>query len=292
MRRIIFQILILFCGVKIQAQPEITPAPEKLDSLIQNVLGDDEEISKLLNPPSYYLYSGLTCDSKTFFAGRELGSDMLSLTGSIYLFHSGGLFLGATGAWYSDLDPRYSTTILTAGIRKYLDSKNRLSLSASYNRYFFNNVDTLSSIVYDNSIGAGLTLRNNWIGARLVFNAMFGKKLGTNLSPAVFANVTLARYGTSGRLFLAPEISSYIGTETVLSESTLNINDTASAVFVADDKYGLLNTQIYLPLGAYIGNFNLEIGYSLNLPLTQDNSARYPVSSFFSFSIGFLLPLN
>ncbi len=58
------------------------------------------------------------------------------------------------------------------------------------------------------------------------------------------------------------------------------------------EKYGLLNTQAYLPAYVYAGNFSFEFGYSVNFPMTQDNTTRYPVNSSFSFSVGYLLPLK
>jgi len=59
-----------------------------------------------------------------------------------------------------------------------------------------------------------------------------------------------------------------------------------------EDAYGLLNSQFYLPVYVYLGNFDIELGYSVNIPVTQNETYSYPVSSFFSLSIGYFLPLN
>jgi hypothetical protein len=286
MKRVIIQIMILLCGLEAMAQPD------RVDSLLLNVLGDDKTINRLLYPPSFYLYSGATCNNKTFYAGRELGDNMYTINGNIYIFHSGGFYIGASGLWYSELDPGYNSTVVTAGINRPLNKKRTFSFRASYSRYFFNNTDTVTEIVYSNNLGAGLTFRNNWIGGRLSFNALFGKEFGMNLAPSVFANITLVRFGTNNKIFLAPELSAFIGSETIEYESGGSIIDPQDPTYLTTDKYGLLNTQAYLPLCIYVGDFDIEIGYSLNVPTTQDNTIKYPMSSFLSFSIGYLIPLN
>ena len=283
MKRIVVQILMLFCGLQVFAQSD------RIDSLLLNVFGDDKDISRLLDPPAFYLYTGAICDSKTFYAGRELGDNMYTINGSTYLVHSRGYYIGASGSWYPELDPAYNVTVLSAGIIKPL---NNLSFRASYSRYFFNNADSVSDNAIKNNLGIGLTLRNKWIGGRLSFNALFGNEFGINLAPSVFANITLVSFGTINKIFLAPEISAFIGSETIEYESGGSIIDPLSTTYITTDKYGLLNTLIYLPVRVYIGDFDFEFGYSVNIPTTMDTSQSYPVNSFLSFSIGYMLQLN
>jgi len=286
MKCIVIQTLMLFCGLQVSAQSD------RIDSLLLNVLGDDKDISRLLDPPSFYLYSGAICDSKTFYAGRELGDNMYTINGSTYLMHSRGYYIGASGSWYPDLNPAYNATVLSAGIIKPLNKAKSLIFRASYSRYFFNDSDSVSDSDIKNNIGIGLTLRNKWIGGRLSLNTLFGKEFGMNLSPEIFSNITIARFGTSGKLFLAPEVSLFIGSETIEYESTGSSVDPSVTSYTTTDKYGLLNTQIYLPVSVYMGDFDFEFGYSVNIPTTMDTSQSYPISSFLSFSIGYLLPLN
>lgn len=286
MKRVIVQTLMLFCGLQVFAQSD------RIDSLLLNVLGDDKEISRLLDPPAFYLYSGAICDNKTFYAGRELGDDMYTINGSMYLMHSRGYYIGASGAWYPDLNPAYNATVLSAGLIKPLNKKKNLSLRASYSRYFFNSADSVSDNDINNNIGVGLTLRNKWIGGRLSFNALFGDEFGMNFSPVVFSNITIARFGISGKLFMAPEVSLFVGSETIEYASTGSSVDPSGTSYTTTDKYGILNTQIYLPVCVYAGDFDFEFGYSVNFPTTMDTSQSYPISSFLSFSVGYLLPLN
>ncbi len=266
---------------------------DRVDSLLLDLFGNDRTVSSLYgqSQAGSYLYTGFFCDSKSFYAGRELGDDMYSVNGSIYWLSSAGFYAGASGSWYNQLDPGYNSTVVTAGIRKPLNKKQNLSFRLSYSRYFFNVNDSVD-IVFNNNLGAGLTLRNKWIGGHLSFNALFGKEFGMNVSSDIFANITLGRFGSTGKLFLAPEVSAFFGSETIEYQSEGNIIDIENPAITTSDKYGLLNTRVYFPVCMYAGNFDIELGYSINFPTTQDNAITYPVSSFFSFSFGYLLPVK
>src|SRR4030042_3773891 len=165
MKSIVIYTLLMMYGLSTWSQAE------RLDSLLDDVFGNDKEMIELLNPRSAYcyLYSTITGDSKTYYAGRELGDNMYNINGNLYFFHSKGFFIGASGSWYSQLDPGYNTTVVSAGINTPLNQKKTLNLRASYSRYFYNNADPEIENVFNNNLGSGLSLRNNWIGGRLSF---------------------------------------------------------------------------------------------------------------------------
>ena len=287
MKKVAVLWLLFQCGLPLYSQYD------RVDSLLLDVFGNDRTLSNLYGQPQAksYLYGGIIFDSKTLYAGRELVDDMYTAYGSIYWLHSRGFYTGVSGSWYSRLDPGYNSTAITAGIREPLNKKKSLSFSVSYSRYFFNVSDS-TEIVFNNNLGTGLTLRNSWIGGYLFFNALFGKEFGMNLTPDIFANITLGRFGSSGKIVLAPEISAFLGSEAVVYESEGSIIDELDSAVDTSGKFGLLNTRFYLPVCVYAGNFDFEIGYSVNLPSTPGQVITQPVTSYFSFSVGYLLPLK
>jgi hypothetical protein len=289
MRQAVIYILMMMYGL-----PAWTQA-DRLDSLLNDILGDDKEMMKFLSPTrSYcYLYSGFAGDSKTFYAGREIGENMYNMNGSICFFHSSGLFAGITGSWYSQLEPAYSNTIVTAGIYKALDRKKNLTFRASYNRYFYNDPSTETANAFSNNLGTGLSLKNKWIGGRVSFNFLFGKDFGMNITPNIFSRITIARFGKYNRIRFEPEFSTFLGSEIVEYTSAGNLTgrQSDSPSSPSKDVYGLLNTHFHLPLLIYIGDFDIELGYSVNIPHSQDENIEYPVNSFFSVSLGYLLSL-
>ncbi len=291
MRPVVIYILMLLCGFRAFAQTD------RLDSLINEVLGNDREMMRFLNPSSSYcyLYSGIISDSKTFYAGREIGDNMYSMNGSIYFFHSKGFYIGASGLWYSQLDPGYKTTIVSAGLYKALNKKKSIALRTSYSRYFYTTGDYEADNVFNNNLGISISIRNSWIGTRHSFNFLFGQDFGMNFSPDVFLRIPVARFGKHNRIRIEPEATLFFGSEYVEYTVTDNLNSQQAGTPLSsttNEDYGLLNTQFYLPVCIYLGDFDIELGFSANIPHSQDKTVDYPVSSFFSVSLGYLLPLN
>lgn len=291
MKLVVAYILILLCGFRAFAQTD------RLDSLINHVLGDDREMMRFLNPPSSYcyLYSGIISDSKTFYAGREIGDNMYSVNGSIYFFHSKGFYIGASGLWYSQLDPGYNTTIVSAGFYKALNRRKSIALRTSYSRYFYSTGDYETDNVFNNNLGISISIRNSWIGTRHSFNFLFGQDFGMNFSPDIFLRIPITKFGKQNRIRIEPEASLFFGSEYVEYSVTNNLNSQHPDIqspYTTNEGYGLLNGRFYLPVCIYLGDFDIELGYSFNIPHSTDKSADYPVSSFFSVSLGYLLPLN
>jgi hypothetical protein len=131
------------------------------------------------------------------------------------------------------------------------------------------------------------------IGGRLALNFLFGKDFGMNFTPGIFSHITIIRFADYNKIELAPEVSIFIGSETVEFQSSGSIgNPPQEPTVTTDDAYGMLNTQFYFPICFYLRDFDIEFGYSVNIPTTQDKTITYPVSSYFSLSVGYILPLN
>ncbi len=61
---------------------------------------------------------------------------MYSINGNLYMFHSSGLYVGASGSWYSDLDPGYNLSAFTAGIRMPLNQKKNFEFQGFIQQVF------------------------------------------------------------------------------------------------------------------------------------------------------------
>jgi len=290
MKKIVIPIIILISGLSAWSQTD------RLDSLLNDMVWGNKELMRLLDPPSSYcyMYGGVAGENKTMYAGRELEDNMVAMNGNLYFFHSKGFFLGASGSWYGEPGDGYSNTIASAGINTPLNAKKSLNFRASYSRYFYANSDSAGENPFTNNVGAGISLRNKWIGGRLSLNLLFGQDFGMNVTPALFSRLPVVRFGKYNKIQLEPEISFFIGSESVELEKVGGTGGQqgSQTTIETEDAYGLLNTQFYIPVCIYIGNFDIELGYSINIPSTQDDYIDYPASSYFSFSIGYLLPLN
>jgi hypothetical protein len=286
MRKIFVSIAMIFSSMSLLAQND------RIDSLLSDVFGNDKLMSHLFDQYSKqsFIFSGLTMENRTFYAGREIGDNMFSLTGHIYMFHSGGIYFGASGSWFSQIDPRYNATAATIGIRKPLNRKNTLNFRASFSRFFFNSDDSVTYGPNSNNLGLGLMFNKTHIGSRLSFNLLFGNETKMIITPSVFSKINIARFKRSGKILLSPEISAFIGPEIVYEPT--NSDNAQNSTFITTEKYGLINIQLSVPIAFQISGFGIEAGYSVNIPMTQDSYVSYPANSYFSVSIGHTLSLN
>ncbi len=290
MKRALIQFLMLMFCLTACSQSD------KLDSLLTDVLGEDYALiyDKEYIPTFHTLYTGMSSSCKTLYAGREIGDNMFNMHGYVYYFSSKGFFIGASGSWYSEFDPRYSHTLLSVGINKFFGKKNNFIFKTYYSQYFQYKPDPDVAYDFNNTINVGISYRNKWIGTRISSNLLFGHDIGFNVSLGIFSRIPVIRFGKYNKIQLEPEISAYIASETIeyVNSGSVNSQLPDSQPINTTDVYGLLNTQLYLPACFYIGNFNFELSWSVNLPRSQDETITYPVSSFFSIFLGYIFPLN
>jgi len=287
MKRVFLHIIVLLVTLPAFSQTD------KLDSLLNDVIWNHKDLINYADPSAsfYYLYGGVAGDSKTTYAGRELEQNMVAMNGNLFFFHSKGFFIGASGIWYGQPEQRYSATIASAGMSAWLNPKKSLNGRLSYSRYFYNNSDTLQNS-FTNTIGAGLSLRNKYVGARLSINLLFGNEFGFNATPAIFSRLPVIKFRKYGKVQLEPELSALFGSEFIELESTgMGSQQGSLTEPTTRETYTFLNTQIYLPVCVYIGDFDLEFGYSINIPHSSDEKYTYPSTSYFSFSLGYMISL-
>ncbi len=285
MKKSIILLLLLFSVIPVFSQIDRTES--LLTDLVYN------EADPLLLPEKSvrynFIYVGANYSSNSFYAGREIGADMANISGHLFFYSYTGLFVGASGSWFDQLTPGYSNTTLTAGFSKSLDPNKRFNFRTSYSRFLFNKTDADSYYPYQNNFNLGLSFRKNWIGARINGNLLFGDEYRINNSVALFSRLTLLKLGKYDKLYTAPEVSAFFSTETVSTTNNSQTTDPTTTDW--SEIYSLLNTQLSVPLGLSLGNFDVELSYSMNFPTTQDVNISYPSSSFYSVSIGYMLPI-
>ncbi len=266
--------------------------PDRLDSLLTDILSDEKKVNRLLDPDNSFLvlYAGTGYENQTFYAGREIGDNMYNVNSQLFLFSSKGFYLGASGMWYSQLKPAYNNTVLLAGFYKTLNRKKTLAISASYSRYFYYQPDTSFEYLFNNNLSTGFTLKNKWIGVRLNTNFLFGQDFGINVMPKIFSNITIIRFGKYNRFRFEPEVNWLFSSESVeyASSGYSGSHNTSDLSVNTRDAYGMLNMQLYLPFALSLGNFEFEAGYTVNIPHSLDSNIKYPVSSSISVSLGYM----
>lgn len=259
-----------------------------LDSLIDDLLFDDEELFELINEQKTYhfIYLSSEFSNKAFFAGREVGSDQHNVSGQISYFNSMGIFAGISGVWYSQLDPQYSTTVASIGYSKTLKKFKNLNLRASYSRYIYNLGPEDFDPDFKSNVRVGATLKKGNFGSRLDFTFLFGNTKSTNINWSIYSKIKLHEFSRFNKVELVPQFSVFFGEEDVEFEQAIGRRLTQTGT---EEKFGAMNGQFYLPLRASFKNFDIEFGYSYNLPRSLDPEYTYDNASSFNVSVGYML---
>ncbi len=278
----------------------VSAQEDKIDAILDSMFfnADDEILLMLaeMNRNHNFIYGRVGYDNKTVYAGREIGTDQYNLTGQLFYLNSIGLHLGVSGAWYSQMEPSYRSTVVSAGYSNSLGKNKGIRYRVSYNRYFYNS-DTSDFVpVYTGSVNAGLTLKAGPVGTRFDYSLLTGTEFGSQASADLFGNFTLFKIGKKTKCRILPEVSFYFGSETVEFERysylTNGIQSSQEVDYIYEDRFGLMNTQLSLPLEFSIGDFDLEVAYIYNINRSLDPDYTFANVPMISFSLGYFFMIN
>ncbi|MBN1462493.1 MAG: hypothetical protein JXQ69_08490 [Paludibacteraceae bacterium] len=262
---------------------QLVAQTDKIDSLLNDLVYNYND--PLVLPEKAVKYDffsvGTNYSNKTFYAGREIGDNMYTISGHLFYYNAIGLFVSASGNWLSQISPSYSNTTITGGYSKSIDKKKLFTFRTSYSRFLYNATDTISNYLYNNNFNIGFSFRKNWIGARVSGNLLFGEEYLPNLSTSLYTKFTLIKLGKYNKIYSTPELTAFFSNETFY---TTDLTNTKTV-------FGLLNTQLTVPLIISISDFDVEFSYSLNLPFTQEENVTYPIDTYFTASISYMLPI-
>lgn len=301
MRKISFLFVILAVLLSFQAiaqHPKILDEDRlaRVDSLLNDVLfGDDDLMDQFKQKQNFqFLYVSTNWSNRTYYAGRENGNHQSNLSGQIYYMHSAGFFAGISGSWYSQLDPNYRSTILSAGYGKSAKKHPFFHYRVSADYFIFNVTNPDFDPIYTSSLNAGVTFKNKKLGTRIDGSLLVGQELGQQISLNTFAYLYLARFGKFNYLRLEPEVSLFFGSEAaefLLNEAYVDPSTSTQVDSYYKDVFTLLNTQLRLPLNLNWQNFDLQLSYRYNIPRTAGDGEPYSNTSYFGISMGYIFSL-
>ncbi len=263
----------------------------QLDSIIETTILTDEAIDWLIEGDKnfHFIYPRLTYSNRTYYAGREIGDFQDNLRGDIYYFNSNGIFAGFSNAWYSQIEPKLSSTALTIGFSKSLSNK-KLRLRASADKYFFHGN---SETVFSGSLNFGTTLQKGIFLVRLDYSQLLGSESTSQVSLDGGIRINLLNLGNSGRLQIRPVLSLFFASEEVYEEELIYRNPRFPGVpvYTVSEKFGILNTRFSLPVSLYTGRLDIQLVYNHHFPNSLSNSYSFPNSGQFVLSAGYLIDL-
>ena len=274
--------------------PDLKSQEEKLDSLLDVVLFEDEEMLSLLTGKRnfQFLYARTHFENRSYFSGRDIGIDQQNYSAQLSYFHSAGISLAVGSVWYSQFTPKLYATSLMAGYSGKFGKSNDYRYRTSYNRYFFSEMDSVDSHAFSNAFAVGATIDKGFIGTRLDLALLTGEETASQVSWDLFFDITLIKLGAYNRIKFEPEVSFFLGKEIMAYYELGAPGQEQEYTQVEDSEFGLLNISFSFPLIIDYKNLDLEIAYNLNLPNSMLSEDKLPMTSYFSVSLGYIFSLN
>jgi hypothetical protein len=280
-------------------RPSIYAQEQSVDSLINEFLDSDEDfMDQLISSRKFqFFYSRVNYDTKTLFAGRDIGFQKFNATGQLAYFHPSGISVATAAVYYRDLVPKIGTALIMAGYNGVFTKSPDYRYRISYNRYFFPGGDSITKGSIHSSVGIGFTVDKKNAGFRLDYALLVGSKKYSQVLGSVYGDFLLLRIGKSIPIKFEPEASFYAGNDQAIIINWEAIPDMVSVpstlIEPEKEKFGWMNTELQFPITSYYKNFDFKFGFNINFPRAVANpNETYKPTTYFNFSIGYLLDLN
>lgn len=302
MKKSLFVLLIIISNQLLFSQIN-DDLDEEVDEIIESLITlDDEDLLDFINELNKYqvILTSVDFNNKTYFLGRDLGIDQYSFTSQLMYENSNGIFVGISGLFYSDFDPKWDLTVLTAGYGKSFGEKDNLRAELAYSRYIFSDSDSND---FDNSINATLHLSTNSgsFGSSVSSAYLFGERSGFQSYISVFGNLKLFDLNAekNKNISFQPDLSFQFASENIdtsrfddlLHDSPL-INNIVTRIKDSFVTFKLRNIQLQLPLVFELNEFQIEAGYNINFPSAFDFEDSVTNTSFFNIGVSYIFNLK
>jgi len=285
----LFTLFICLLGFFLTFAQEPTTKEEEI--LLDEFFDENQMINDLIASMSSYqfLYVSMNYNSDTYFSGRDIGLQQYNVRPEISYGHSNGFFANLSGTYYSEFIPKWDLTTATIGYGKTFGKKKLFKYHTSYSRSFYSsNIDHL----YSNTLNVGISVRNKKrsVGTQLTGSYIFGTDQSFQITSRSYASFTLLNE-KKAKLILKPQLSIIGGMQTIELAQISSLNGELITDYILNDVVDLINTQVSVPLQFNTRSFDLELGYNINLPSAIGNESKLKTTTFFNFSIAYLIEL-
>ncbi|MDO9261724.1 MAG: hypothetical protein Q7U08_07265 [Flavobacteriaceae bacterium] len=294
MRKVLFFLFLL--GFQFSfSQVEAIDEDEIIDELM---LSDEYTFQKMIDLLYNYkaVYASVNYTNKTYFAGRELKKldgtviNQISITPQIFYMSSKGLILGISGLYLSELNPKWDTSVLTAGWGKTIGKKLNMRYETTYSRYIYGKE---YENIAKNSLEARFLLfsNNRTIGTEMEVSYIFGENNAFNTSLSIIGNFNIVKLNQKNNLSFQPKFTLYLGQENI-ELYRLKYNMYRPYIEYYNDKvFDLFYAQLNLPFNLSIKDVDVEMGYNLNFPHKIGSETNLKNTSFYTIAMRYAFDL-
>jgi hypothetical protein len=282
------KLLLFSIATSFSCYSQQTDSDEELDGLLDELFFNDQKfLDDFLATlhQSDFIYTTVSYSSNTYFAGRDSGTDQFNIIPQVTYYDSSGFNTSIATAYYQKQNPNWDFVSLSAGYTNYFDKKKTFSYTANYARVFYSD----GWDAFNNSIDIGLGYRNttNTFGALASASYLFGTDQSIQVISRIFGNITLTKQ-SNYVMKLKPQVSLIVAEQTTAFIRPTNMGP----VLVTNEHFGLLNTQLSIPVAYTTTSWDFELSWNLNIPSSIGNEGSLDATNFFNFSIGYLLDVG
>lgn len=291
--------LLLFPISQLLIAQEDQDLEAEMDEIIDNIIAiDDEDLIDILDELNKYqiLFTSVDFSDKTYFLGRDIGIDQYNIATQVMYENSNGIFAGISGNYYSEFDPKWDLTVVSAGYGKSFGKNENIRAELGYSRYIFANP---VSIDFENSIDANfdISTSNGSFGTSLNASYLFGGKTGWQASASVYGDLKLfdLNLNKGTKVTFGPDLSFVLGSENIDTSRIDNADiDIPFINRIVDsfETFSLRNIQLQLPVVFELNDFHIEAGYNINFPKALEFEDNLENTSFFNLGVSYILDLK
>lgn len=263
-----------------------------LDSLLDEILNSENQIidDLLLSLSNFDLiYISSTYNNKTYFSGRHIGIGQYNISPQITYANSNGFYTGISGTYFSEFYPKWDVTTVYLGYGKIINKQKTLNYNIAYSRYFYaNNDDNIFANTLD--IGLGIRTKNKLLSTQLTGSYLFGKENSFQFLSKTYYKINILKEKNTS-IYVKPQINIFAGKQTIELSRIAIIENIPITTYLNNTIFDLINTQLILPLEVTFNNLDIGFGYTINFPHPIGEEVSLKSTSFFHFSIGYLIEL-
>ncbi len=290
MKKILTLFLILI-GVHTTISQEKSIKEKEVDEIIDALFNEDEAIDELMKELSNFeiLYVSVDYNNDTYFSGRDIEIDQYNIRPQMTYMNAKGFFTSLSGTYYSEFVPKWDFTSVTVGYSKSLGKKKLLRAYSSYSKYFYSE-GVENPFKNSLSLGLGIRNKNRTVGTQLVATYLFGDDNSIQISSRSYASFKLLKTKKSSLKF-KPQLSIVAAKQTFELAQTSFQNGQLVTDYLENDVFGLINTQLNLPLQFSNNAFDIELGYNVNFPSELSFESNLKSTGYFNLSLGYMIDL-
>ncbi len=262
------------------------------DEIIDALLGDDSEDEFLKSATRFqFIHVSLAYNNKTYFSGRDIGTDQFNSSPQITYLHSSGFFGGLSGVYYDKFTPEWDYTAVTLGYGKSFGKDKNYRWSSSYSKYFYSNITEDNPFTNTITFGLEIDNKNKTLGTEIQTTYLFGDDTSFQVVSATYGVLSLSKT-KKHHLKLRPQLNIVVAQQTIQLAQTFTFREIQFTRYIQNNDFGLVNTQLQLPLQYNIGNFDFELGYTINFPTALKGETNLKNTNSFNLTMSYLFDLE